>query len=213
MDDPITKLISVMEESEAASGMDKEFGESFGDMMNRFKDDLGEEKSNELLTNVLGSFFTIPTTKDEDHWFNLQKDLYPKIKGFKISRYYDGELGACLAGKHGKYFINVGIEDAESIDNIEYYTISLNNTEETWGGGEILFHSGIIFDLDVLPTIINLCDNNNIVELINIINNKHYDRETRTFVDTCECALKVFHEKALEPYYTSSVNLHCTCNE
>ncbi len=202
------KLIETMESLEASNGMDKEFGETFGDMINRFEKDIGQEKTEDMIFDILGSFGGgyVSNPTEVKKWFDIQKELLPKIEGMKISNHVfdDRAPGACLIGKFGDYRVEVGIEDAKSKKNIKYYNINLTSDKHDIDE-EIVFHSGVVFTVKDIEKLVELSKTNNINSIINLINGKYYSE--KGWVETPECALKSLRDRANLPRYTAQINI------
>ena len=81
--------------------MDKEFGETFGEMVERFENDIGKDKTKEIIFDTLGKLF--------GGYVSDPGEVLPKIKDMKISKHIldDSEPGAYLVGKFGNYLVEV----------------------------------------------------------------------------------------------------------
>jgi len=200
------KIIETMESLEASNGMDKEFGETFGEMINRFEKDIGQEKTEDMIFDILGSFGGgyVSNPAEVKKWFDIQKELLPKIEGMKISNHVfdDREPGACLIGKFGDYRVEVGIEDQKN--DIEYYDVVLIS-DKLGIDEEMVFHSGVVFTVKDIEKLVELSGTNNINSIINLINGKYYSE--KGWVETPECALKDIRDRANLPRYTAQINI------
>lgn len=213
-------ITAVSEAREAMTGLDEEFGESFGDMVSRMRADLGENVANDMLLGIMKSFGSYDDNPERvQEWYDIQVPLLPKIDGLEISKHvFDPEEpGACLFGKFGRYSLEIGIEDARTKEAFKYYTVHVEDSERS-EDGEIVFHTGVVFSDIAASRVGKLLaswetEPVDIGQLVKLINSKYHDAQ-QGWVDTPECQIRKITETAKNRWYTAQINVGpCECPE
>lgn len=208
----VENITKAIESAEALSGMDEEFGETFGEMVERMGQAVGSDTVNKMVLDVFESFTSGYVSDPDGEWYDAQKDLLPVIDGMKITTHQvdSDEPGACLVGYFGNYMLEVSIEDKKKEEDIEYYSVIVVD-KRPGIDGEPVFYSGVIFGDFQIHTLIDLIKDENVEGIIRLIHSK-YHKWGKGWINTPECAMEDLVKTAKQGWYTAQINVTgCKC--
>lgn len=190
--------------------------------ISNFKSLFGEENINRVVNSMILDFASGYTKDESVRWFNIQKPLLPSIKGLDVTKH---KLGACLYGEFGRYTLEIGIEDATQLEDIEFYDVMV--VDKLAGlDNKIVFHSALLFSVEDIVILVELLelskttsrDNNPYLkDIIQLLYSNYYDPDSRSQKDVCYCVINKFFNIAKNGIYTAYIDIFdyindCECN-
>lgn len=210
--DEVKCITKFMEVSESLSGMDEEFGETFGEMVDRMNKVVGSDTTNKMIIDVFNSMSGYVSDPDGE-WYDIQKDLLPEIDGMTISthQFEMDEPGACLIGYFGNYMLEISIEDRVKAEDIDYYSVVVVD-KRPGIDGEVVFYSGVVLTVDQINTLLKLIKHEDVEGIVRLIHGK-YHKLGKGWIDTPPCVLNKLVETAKSGRYTAQISVSdCVCN-